>query len=101
MKLISWNVKGLEPQWEKVYGLLQLAGSRYFRIQETKDAGLGQLDLEMPGYHQYWNYAEKKGYSGARCVYKTEPISISYGIGVEEHDLRGRVITHSLMTSTL
>ena len=53
----------------------------------------GQLELELPGYHQYWNYAQKKGYSGTAIFAKEEPLSVSYGIGIQEHDTEGRVIT--------
>ena len=59
----------------------------------------GQIDLDLPGYHQYWNYAEKKGYSGTAIFTKEEPLSVAYGIGIEEHDKEGRVITlDSLIT---
>ena len=68
------------------------ADADIFCLQETKMQE-GQLDLELPGYHQYWNYAEKKGYSGTALFAKQEPISVTYGIGVEEHDHEGRVIT--------
>ena len=68
------------------------ADADIFCLQETKMQE-GQLDLELPGYHQYWNYAEKKGYSGTALFTKQEPISVTYGIGVEEHDHEGRVIT--------
>ena len=81
-KFISWNVNGLRAAVTK--GFLDL--------QETK-LSAGQLDLELKGYHQYWNYAEKKGYSGVAIFTKVKPISVSYGIGLEEHDKEGRVIT--------
>ena len=68
------------------------ADADIFCLQETKMQE-GQLDLELPGYHQYWNYAEKKGYSGTALFTKQEPLSVTYGIGVEEHDHEGRVIT--------
>ena len=64
----------------------------FFCIQESK-LQAGQIDLDLPGYHQYWNYAEKKGYSGTAIFAKNEPLSVSYGIGIEEHDKEGRVIT--------
>lgn len=70
----------------------QEADADVFCLQETKMQA-GQLDLELPGYHQYWNYAEKKGYSGTALFTKREPLSVTYGIGVEEHDREGRVIT--------
>lgn len=68
------------------------ADADVFCLQETKIQA-GQLELELPGYHQYWNYAEKKGYSGTALFTKREPLSVTYGIGVEEHDREGRVIT--------
>ena len=93
MKLISWNVNGLRAAMGKGFmDFFSRQEADIFCIQETKMQA-GQLDLEMPGYSQYWNYAEKKGYSGTAVFTKTEPISISYGIGVEEHDHEGRVIT--------
>ena len=68
------------------------ADADIFCIQETKMQE-GQLELDLPGYHQYWNYAVKKGYSGTAVFTKEEPLSVSYGIGIEEHDQEGRVIT--------
>ena len=70
----------------------EAADADIFCLQETK-LQEGQIDLELPGYHQYWNYAEKKGYSGTALFTKEEPISVRYGIGIEEHDMEGRVIT--------
>lgn len=93
MKLISWNVNGLRACVGK--GFLDFAGEAdadIFCVQETK-LQQGQLALELPGYHQYWNYAEKKGYSGTAIFTKKEPLSVSYGMGIEEHDHEGRVIT--------
>lgn len=93
MKLISWNVNGLRACVGK--GFLDFAGEAdadIFCVQETK-LQQGQLSLELPGYHQYWNYAEKKGYSGTAIFTKKEPLSVSYGMGIEEHDHEGRVIT--------
>lgn len=93
MKLISWNVNGLRACVGKGFlDFLKEADADVFCIQETKMQE-GQLALELPGYHQYWNYAEKKGYSGTAVFTKEEPISVSYGIGMEEHDKEGRVIT--------
>lgn len=93
MKLISWNVNGLRACVGKGFlDFLKEADADIFCIQETKMQE-GQLALELPGYHQYWNYAEKKGYSGTAVFTKEEPISVSYGIGMEEHDKEGRVIT--------
>ncbi len=93
MKLISWNVNGLRACVQK--GFLEFfkeVDADVFCIQESK-LQAGQIELELNGYHQYWNYAEKKGYSGVAVFTKTEPISCSYGIGKEEHDKEGRVIT--------
>ena len=93
MKFISWNVNGLRACVQK--GFLDFFNSidaDYFCIQESK-LQAGQIDLDLPGYHQYWNYAEKKGYSGTAIFAKNEPLSVSYGIGIEEHDKEGRVIT--------
>ncbi len=93
MKLISWNVNGLRAVLGKNF-LADFAAldADVFCLQETK-LQAGQHDLELPGYHQYWNYAEKKGYSGTAIFTKTEPISVQYGIGVEDFDHEGRVIT--------
>lgn len=93
MKLISWNVNGLRACVEK--GFLDFFNSidaDFFCIQESK-LQEGQIDLDLPGYYQYWNYAEKKGYSGTAVFTKKEPLSVTYGIGVPEHDHEGRVIT--------
>lgn len=92
-KLISWNVNGLRACVEKGFlGFFQEADADIFCLQETK-LQKGQITLDLPGYHQYWNYAEKKGYSGTAVFTKQEPLSISYGIGIEKHDHEGRVIT--------
>ena len=93
MKFISWNVNGLRACVQK--GFLVFFNSidaDFFCIQESK-LQVGQIDLDLPGYHQYWNYAEKKGYSGTAIFAKNEPLSVSYGIGIDEHDKEGRVIT--------
>lgn len=93
MKFISWNVNGLRACVQK--GFLDFFNSidaDFFCIQESK-LQAGQIDLDLPGYHQYWNYAEKKGYSGTAIFAKNEALSVSYGIGIEEHDREGRVIT--------
>ena len=93
MKLISWNVNGIRAAIKK--GFLDYFNEQnadIFCLQETK-LSAGQLDLELKGYHQYWNYAEKKGYSGTAIFTKEEPLSVSYGLGIEEHDKEGRVIT--------
>ena len=93
MKFISWNVNGLRACMGKGFmDFFKEADADIFCLQETK-LQEGQIDLELPGYHQYWNYAEKKGYSGTAVFAKEEPLDVSYGIGVEEHDHEGRVIT--------
>lgn len=93
MKLISWNVNGIRACVQKGFlDFFKEVDADIFCIQESKMQE-GQLDLELEGYHQYWNYAEKKGYSGTAIFTKQEPISVQYGIGIEEHDHEGRVIT--------
>ena len=93
MKLISWNVNGLRACVDKGFvEVFQKLDADIFCVQETKMQE-GQLSLDLPGYHQYYNYAEKKGYSGTAVFSKIEPLSVSYGIGIEEHDKEGRVIT--------
>lgn len=92
-KFISWNVNGLRACVEKGFmGFFEEADADIFCLQETK-LQEGQIKLDLPGYHQYWNYAEKKGYSGTAIFTKEEPLSVSYGIGIEMHDHEGRVIT--------
>ena len=93
MKLISWNVNGLRACVQK--GFLEYFNSvnaDVFCIQESK-LQEGQIELDLPGYEQYWNYAEKKGYSGTAIFTKKKPLSVKYGLGIEEHDQEGRVIT--------
>lgn len=93
MKFISWNVNGLRACVQK--GFLEYFNSTdadFFCIQESK-LQEGQIALNLPGYHQYWNYAEKKGYSGTAIFTRHEPISVSYGLNIPEHDTEGRVIT--------
>lgn len=93
MKFISWNVNGLRACVQKGFlDFFNNIDADFFCIQESK-LQVGQIDLDLPGYHQYWNYAEKKGYSGTAIFAKNEPLSVSYGIGIEEHDREGRVIT--------
>lgn len=93
MKFISWNVNGLRACMGKGFmDFFQEIDADIFCLQETK-LSEGQIELDTPGYHQYWNYAEKKGYSGTAVFTKKEPISVTYGIGIEEHDHEGRVIT--------
>lgn len=93
MKLISWNVNGLRACIQKGFpDFFASVDADFFCIQESK-LQEGQITLDFSGYHQYWNYAEKKGYSGTAIFAKEEPISVSYGIGIPEHDHEGRVIT--------
>lgn len=93
MKFISWNVNGLRACVTKGFlDFFKDVDADIFCLQETK-LQKGQINLDLEGYHQYWNYAEKKGYSGTAIFTKLEPISVNYGIGVEEHDNEGRVIT--------
>ena len=93
MKLISWNVNGLRACMEKGFmDFFNQVDADVFCIQESK-LQAGQIELDLPGYYQYWNYAEKKGYSGTALFCKEEPLGVTYGIGIEEHDKEGRVIT--------
>ncbi|MBQ6026916.1 MAG: exodeoxyribonuclease III [Lachnospiraceae bacterium] len=93
MKFISWNVNGLRACMQKGFmDFFNETDADIFCLQETK-LSEGQLKLQLDGYHQYWNYAEKKGYSGTALFTKKEPLSVSYGINAEEHDHEGRVIT--------
>ncbi len=92
-KLISWNVNGLRACMEKGFpDFFKNEDADVFCLQETK-LQEGQITMDLPGYHQYWNYAEKKGYSGTAVFTKEEPLSVSYGMGIEKHDHEGRVIT--------
>ena len=93
MKLISWNVNGLRACVQKGFlDYFHEADADFFCIQESK-LQEGQISLDLPGFHQYWNYAQKKGYSGTAIFAKQEPLSVHYGIGIDEHDTEGRVIT--------
>ena len=92
MKLISWNVNGLRLCDERDSRTISGIDGLIFCIQESK-LQEGQIELELPGYYQYWNYAVKKGYSGTAGHTKQEPLSVRYGINIEEHDQEGRVIT--------
>lgn len=93
MKFISWNVNGLRACNDKGFSdAFRSLDADFFCLQETKMQE-GQLDLQFEGYRSYWNYAEKKGYSGTAIYARHEPMSVSYGIGIEEHDKEGRVIT--------
>ncbi|MDO4616886.1 MAG: exodeoxyribonuclease III [Lachnospiraceae bacterium] len=92
MKYISWNVNGLRACVTKGFkDVFEALDADAFCIQESK-LQEGQIDLELPGYHQYWNYAEKKGYSGTAIFTKKEPLSVRYGMDIPEHDHEGRVI---------
>lgn len=93
MKLVSWNVNGLRAIYKKGFEeTFKELNADIFCIQETKMQE-GQIKLELPGYHQYYNYAERKGYSGTAMFTKKDPINVTYGIGIKEHDKEGRVIT--------
>ncbi len=93
MRFVSWNVNGIRACVQKGFlDFFKEIDADIFCIQESK-LQAGQIELDLEGYHQYWNYAEKKGYSGTAIFTKKEPISVSYGIGIEEHDKEGRVIT--------
>ena len=93
MKLISWNVNGLRACVGKNFmEFFENIDADILCVQETK-LQEGQIDLDLPGYEQYWNYAEKKGYSGTAVFTKKTPINVFYGLGIEEHDKEGRVIT--------
>ena len=93
MKLISWNVNGIRAAVNKGFmNFFKQIDADIFAIQETKMQE-GQLELILDGYYQYWNSAEKKGYSGTAIFTKKEPISVTYGLGIEQHDKEGRIIT--------
>lgn len=93
MKFISWNVNGLRACVGKDFSQsFESLNADFFCLQETKMQA-GQLELQFPGYTSYWNYAEKKGYSGTAIYTRKEPLAVSYGIGIDEHDHEGRVIT--------
>lgn len=93
MKFVSWNVNGIRAAVNKGFmDFFKIIDADIFAIQETKMQE-GQLDLVLDGYYQYWNSAEKKGYSGTAIFTKEKPINVTYGIGIEEHDKEGRIIT--------
>ena len=93
MKFISWNVNGLRAVMQKDFmGAFETLDADVFCLQETK-LQEGQIQMDLPGYEQYWNYAEKKGYSGTAVFTRVKPISVTYGMGIEEHDHEGRLIT--------
>lgn len=92
-KFISWNVNGLRAVVQKnFYDVFKNLDADIFCLQETK-LSAGQIEMDLPGYYEYWNYADKKGYSGTAVFSKQEPINVFYGIGIDEHDHEGRVIT--------
>lgn len=96
LKLISWNVNGLRACYDKGFAdAFRLLDADFFCLQETKMQE-GQLDAQFEGYRSYWNYAEKKGYSGTAVFSRLEPLSVTYGMGIDEHDHEGRVITLEL-----
>ncbi len=93
LKLISWNVNGLRACYDKGFtDIFRQLDADFFCLQETKMQA-GQLDLQFDGYQSYWNYAEKKGYSGTAVFTRLQPISVSYGMDRTEHDREGRIIT--------
>lgn len=93
MKFVSWNVNGLRACTTKGFeDSFKALDADFFCLQETKMQA-GQLDLQFPGYQSYWNYAEKKGYSGTAIYSRHQPLNVTYGLGIEEHDHEGRVIT--------
>lgn len=93
MKLVSWNVNGLRAIYKKGFiDIFKDLNADIFCVQETKMQE-GQIELDLDGYYEYYNYAERKGYSGTAIFTKKEPLNVSYGIGIEEHDKEGRVIT--------
>ena len=96
LKFISWNVNGLRACYDKGFAdAFNRLEADFFCLQETKMQE-GQLDVQFKGYQSYWNYAEKKGYSGTAIFSKVKPLSVTYGLGIEEHDHEGRVITLEL-----
>jgi exodeoxyribonuclease-3 len=96
LKFISWNVNGLRACYDKGFvDVFHRLEADFFCLQETKMQE-GQLDVKFEGYQSYWNYAEKKGYSGTAIFSKVKPLSVTYGLGIEEHDHEGRVITLEL-----
>ena len=93
MKFISWNVNGLRACMTKGFAdFFAASDADVFCLQETK-LQAGQIDFAPAGYHAYWNYAQKKGYSGTAVFTREEPLSVTYGLGIPEHDTEGRVIT--------
>lgn len=100
IKLISWNVNGLRACCDKGFrDIFTQLDADFFCLQETKMQE-GQLDLSFEGYTSYWNYAEKKGYSGTAIFTKHQPLQVTYGLGIDEHDHEGRVITLEMENSS-
>lgn len=98
MKFISWNVNGLRAVCDKGFReIFSSLNADFFCLQETKMQA-GQLDLQFDGYQSYWNYADKKGYSGTAIFTRHQPLNVSYGLGIDEHDHEGRVITLEMDT---
>ena len=98
MRLISWNVNGLRACEGKGFSeVFKSLDADFFCLQETKMQA-GQLDLQFEGYESYWNYADKKGYSGTAVFTRLKPLKVTYGIGIDEHDHEGRVITLEMDT---
>lgn len=98
LKFISWNVNGLRACYDKGFtDSFKQLDADFFCLQETKMQA-GQLDAQFDGYQSYWNFAEKKGYSGTAVFSRIEPLSVTYGLGIEEHDREGRVITLEMDT---
>ena len=93
MKFISWNVNGRRAVMKKGFPeIFKGLDADIFCLQETK-LQAGQIEMDLPGYEQYWNYAEKKGYSGTAIFTRIKPLSVSYGMNIDEHDHEGRLIT--------
>lgn len=98
MKFVNWNVNGIRACVKKGFlDYFKEVDADFFCLQETK-LQEGQIELDLPGYNQYWNYAVKKGYSGTAIFTKHQPLSVSYGVGIEDHDQEGRVITLEMDT---
>ena len=101
MKMVSWNVNGLRACVTKGFvDIFNKLDADIFCLQETK-LQEGQIDLPLEGYYQYWNYAEKKGYSGTAIFTKKEPLAVTNGIGIDEHNTEGRVLPLNLRTFSL
>ena len=98
MKLISWNVNGLRAVVGKNFReVFQSLDADFFCLQETKMQA-GQLDLQFPGYRSWWNFADKKGYSGTAIYSRMEPLAVTYGMGIDEHDHEGRAVSYTHLT---